>query len=288
MNQSRKEPRCNRATRAFTLIELLVVVAIIGILISMLLPAVQMVRETARRTNCSSNLAQLGLAIHNYEFAREKLPSGVTNPEGPILNQETGIHVSFLVDLLPYIEQRAAAENFDRSLGAYAPANAKVRDLRIALYECPSSGFYDYEGPHGLSNYAGCHSGVETPIDKGNNGLLYLNSSVALSDIFDGASNTILLGEMLPWKDSLGWVSGTRASLRNCSRLYGYLEYEELFEKNNLKVDDVGGFASKHPAGINVCLADGSVHLFQRFFDPKVLTYLGDRADAQMLGHFLD
>ena len=107
--ESLSVPRLRR-TRGFTLVELLVVIAIIGILIGMLLPAVQAVREAARRTHCANNLAQIGIALHGYEFAQEEFPAGVTNPTGPVTSDEVGIDVSFLVEILPHIEQMGESQ----------------------------------------------------------------------------------------------------------------------------------------------------------------------------------
>src|SRR5215210_2966360 len=113
--------------RAFTLVELLVVIAIIGILVALLLPAIQAAREAARRTNCVNNEVQVALAIHNYEFHFETLPPGVTNPAGPIRSEPEGNHVGWIVRILPYMEEIVLWKHFDASLGAYAPANAQVR-----------------------------------------------------------------------------------------------------------------------------------------------------------------
>src|SRR5437868_11689079 len=89
-----------RRTAGFTLVELLVVIAIIGILVALLLPAVQSAREAARHTTCVNNEVQLALAIHNYEFHFETLPPGVINPTGPIRNEPQGIHVSWIARIL--------------------------------------------------------------------------------------------------------------------------------------------------------------------------------------------
>src|SRR5210317_1079102 len=98
---------------AFTLVELLVVIAIISILVALLLPAVNAAREAARRTQCKNNVAQLGLALHNYEMAHENLPPGVVNPTGPIRSVPEGNHTSWTVQILPMIEEAAAYARFD-------------------------------------------------------------------------------------------------------------------------------------------------------------------------------
>src|SRR5262245_34504487 len=106
--------------RGFTLVELLVVIAIIGVLVALLLPAVQAAREAARRVACVNNVTQLNLALHSHEFHYEALPAGVTNPDGPIRNEPQGVHVSWIVKILPYMEQNPIFRKFDQAAGAYA------------------------------------------------------------------------------------------------------------------------------------------------------------------------
>ena len=121
-----------RGPRGFTLVELLVVIAIIGVLVALLLPAVQAAREAARRTACLNNVTQLNLAIHNFEFHFESLPPGVTNADGPIRNEPKGTHVSWIVTILPYFEQNALAKHFDQAAGwaRYGPPDSMVLGLR--------------------------------------------------------------------------------------------------------------------------------------------------------------
>ncbi|MEM9409492.1 MAG: DUF1559 domain-containing protein [Planctomycetota bacterium] len=272
---------------AFTLVELLVVIAIIGILIGMLLPAVQSVRETARRCACASNLAQLGLATHNYEYSMETLPPGVINPNGPIPAVELGQHTSFLVLLLPYIEQSAIANNFDVKLGAYAPANAQARAKEIELFLCPSFFIYcNDSGTAGATNYAGCHHGTEASIDADNNGVLFLNSSLAYDEIADGGSNTIMIGEFMPHGYTLGWASGTRSSLRNSSGIERTKDWRLAEKMPPPPTNVVGGFGSFHPGGAQFCFAGGEVKFLSTMIDTKLLNNLGDRADGKMLDRF--
>ena len=116
-----------RQSAGFTLVELLVVIAIIGILVALLLPAVQSAREAARRVSCLNNVVQLNLAVHSYDFHFEHLPAGVINPDGPIRSEPQGKHVSWIVQILPYMEQNQLARRFDQEAGAYADKNSQVR-----------------------------------------------------------------------------------------------------------------------------------------------------------------
>jgi prepilin-type N-terminal cleavage/methylation domain-containing protein len=297
--ETQEKIRLIKRRTGFTLVELLVVIAIIGILISMLLPAVQSVREAARRTACVNNLAQIGIALHNYEFAQEVFPPGVQNSFGPITHDRNGEDVSFFVELLTHLEQRGIALNFDKKLGAYAEANQPACVMKIPTLHCPSFG-YGYndlsESDPGKSNYAGCHHGTEAPIDVDNNGILFLNSRISFADILDGSSNTILVGEMLPARNSLGWASGTRATLRNTDVMananfgFGARDTDILAHLDELETvpadGPVGGFGSMHPGVTNFCLASGAVTSLIHDIDAKVFQNLGNRADLEMMGEF--
>lgn len=232
MNAHRKQ--------GFTLVELLVVIVIIGILISMLLPAVNAAREAARRTNCVNHLTQIGLALANYESAHGVYPPGTLDPKGPIRNGPSGRHLSWIAQVLPYIEEGVAYKQLDLAAGAYAPQNAEVRRVCLEMFLCPSSSSGYHNDVWYVSNYAGCHHDVEGPIDADNHGVFFLNSRVARSDVTDGLSHTIFVGEKLTAEDDLGWLSGTPSSLRNTGA--------PLNDKTRLKtgMGFVGGNSGTH------------------------------------------
>jgi prepilin-type N-terminal cleavage/methylation domain-containing protein len=203
-----------RPRRGFTLIELLVVVAIIAILMALVMPAVQQAREVARRAQCKHRLMQLSLALYNYQMAFEVFPAGVANADGPIKTEEQGYHVGWLVPLLPYLDEQNVAKKFDLSVSVYDPKNAAPRDHLLSSLVCPTA--LRVPGlAHPASSYAGSHHDVEAAIDADNRGVLFRNSALRTSDLTDGATYTLLLGEKLIEAGDLGWTSGTRATLRN-------------------------------------------------------------------------
>jgi prepilin-type processing-associated H-X9-DG protein len=190
---------------------LLVVIAIIGILVALLLPAIQAAREAARRIQCSQQLAQSIIAVHNYQTAFGVYPPGTLEKQGPIQNHAKGYHHGWITQILPYMEQKNAFNHLDRTVGVYDKKNAPVRGLTIDMLICPSQA----AATQGYSSYAAVHHDVEAPIDVNNNGVFFLNSRVMYEDITDGSAYTLFIGEKIIEPGDLGWMSGTRATLRN-------------------------------------------------------------------------
>lgn len=285
--------------RGFTLVELLVVIAIIGILVALLLPAVQAAREAARRMQCTNNLSQIILAVQNYDMAFRAYPPGSTNKTGPIVNLPEGYHHNWVSQILPYIEENNTFNHIDFGVGVYDEKNATVRKVVMPIFLCPSDGG-GYQGKDiALTNYAGCQNDVETPIDVNNNGIFFLNSAVRYRDVTDGASHTIFVGERtLPRNGAtsptdLGWMSGTRATLRNTGQQInsnmpnrmGRMGSPQQQEAENTENPDlfVGGYSSYHPGGANFAFGDGSVHFLSENLDLESLEQLANRADGKLI-----
>ncbi len=218
----------------FTLVELLVVIAIIGILVSMLLPAVQSVREAARRTVCKNNLKQLGLALHNHESAFGKFPPGfvseVTGPWPGGSNDpvpEIGPGWNMLAMLLPQLEQAALHQQIDFTLPITDPVNQIARSTNVPVYRCPSDSWNEPVSvwPRSIgindlasTSYVGVLGGAD-PSGNGPtgsylaryeepnfNGMFHRNEAIKHGDITDGTSNTIGLGERASMFSPNGWA----------------------------------------------------------------------------------
>ena len=206
----------------FTMIELLVVMGIIGVLLSLLLPAVQNARESANRMQCQNNLKQVGLALHHYEGTYHRFPPGyVSNPDDPAMSpvdpqfNDAGPGWSWMTCLLPFTELDSLYNSLDLRLPCYDPANAAAVAAPIKIFRCPS----DFGGNNpaygdtvnvvdinenvlavfGRSNYV-ANVGSSTlwcswPVTLQPNGVMYRNSKIGIADITDGLSNTVFVGE---------------------------------------------------------------------------------------------
>jgi prepilin-type N-terminal cleavage/methylation domain-containing protein len=204
--------RIRSSRRGFTLVELLVVIAIIGVLVGMMLPAVQGMREMARRSTCQQNLIGLGYALAAYHERQLHYPVGTLNPSGPIMSKPEGYHHNWLAALLPHMDAALVAERIDTNQSVYAAQNDAVRFLHLVPLACPSASNVDRH----TTCYAGIHHSLEAPIDEDNNGVFVLNRATRNHDIRDGLSYTLFVGEKLTDPSlELGWISGTRSSLRN-------------------------------------------------------------------------
>lgn len=210
--------RSNR--KGFTLVELLVVIAIIGILIALLLPAVQAARESARRSQCNNNLKQIGLALHDYHDTFKRLPAsdaGVWNATGSLTNTD----ISDLARVLPYLEQMNVYQLIRFDLKWNDPLNAAAAAQRVNVFMCPSDSAGQVPVTYGPNNYY-CNQGTQIlfggvpPTNPTNpnfgmppaDGVFYTNSFIPFAEILDGLSNTAAVAEKVTgdWNNGLATV----------------------------------------------------------------------------------
>jgi prepilin-type N-terminal cleavage/methylation domain-containing protein/prepilin-type processing-associated H-X9-DG protein len=215
--------------RGFTLIELLVVIAIIAVLIGLLLPAVQKVREAAARAKCTNNLKQIGLALHNYHDSNQRFPAGYvdgnTDPASTPDN-DVGPGWGWAAFLLPYVEQGSVYNQINFSQPVGTGINAQVSQVQLPVFLCPSDAYtqtvpvYDSSFTNPIAqvapgNYLGCNGwaecfsngglalvtdpgagdGLDGPPPPNSVGLFYRNSRTTFGSVADGLSNTIFVGE---------------------------------------------------------------------------------------------
>ncbi|MDR0391640.1 MAG: DUF1559 domain-containing protein [Planctomycetaceae bacterium] len=206
----------------FTLVELLVVIAIIGILIALLLPAVQAAREAARRMTCSNQIRQLALAAHNHCDANDQnLPYGTDAT--PISSTNSGRRYSFILPMLPFIEQNALYDNIMQTVASQYSWTNSNRSNKIANLTCPSDGEITKWGTSncGRGNYV-CSAGDYAlfPLENRNSstdadsfysrGTFQPQRSLTLTGINDGTSNTVLISERLSFQTNKVYSSGTK------------------------------------------------------------------------------
>jgi len=267
-----------RDSEGFTLVELLVVIAIIGILIALLLPAVQAAREASRRTQCRNNLKQLGIACHSYCNAKKVLPPGYTAAAGTTADATTP-GWGWAAYLLPNLDETPLYQQIDF---AQPLENQSAIQVRIPVLLCPSDN--PAGGPFEVTDdalkvicsaapasYAATVGSDASEVDDMLcNGVFYRNSKTRMSDITDGASKTVFLGERA-WADTKGiWAGAPNTAVTRPGESNPWQTATApapclvLAHNNwvNITTDSDGGlddFSSKHPGGVNVLLGDGSV-----------------------------
>lgn len=273
----------------FTLVELLVVIAIIGVLVALLLPAIQSAREAARRTQCLNNLKQLGVASHNYASAEKHLPPGSvakTYP-GEITHPQTFYRWSALAQLLPYLENQAVRDLLDLSLPLYmpgagypvAPRNKAGVAQVLPEFLCPSDRGQIVKANWGPTNYVACAgsgTGGGTPFDT--DGVYYVNSAVTFAKISDGSSRTAAISESLlgedSQKDSKSAFVGASPE-RNYKFALGFADVADLTDGacNSAKTyNSIMGNAND-PRGFAWCSGEYRCALYNHYYTPNAANF---------------
>ncbi|EAQ79961.1 DUF1559 domain-containing protein [Blastopirellula marina] len=293
---------------AFTLVELLVVIAIIGVLIALLLPAVQQAREAARRMSCSNNMKQLGLAMHNYHDTFGSFPFGFI---GDPPEMATHRRICWMQTILPFIEQNALSDAFKADTEVYTQnVPDSIQEVVIEGLLCPSEANRDATGGNSVAGFQGNYV-VNTGDDQMHrydplDGLFFSKSSLGFRDTVDGTSNTLLYGETIKrpgtgaWGASGGywgggaWGSHGFTTLESPNTTVADRNYScktTTFKKAPCTATGVShelqNFSrSYHPGGVMVTLADGSTRFIAETVNLSTWQALSTRAGGEVLGEY--
>ncbi len=305
------------ARRAFTLVELLVVIAIIGVLVALLLPAVQAARESARRMRCQNNLKQIGLASHSFHDVTGELPKAFSPTTG----------LSWHVYILPYLEQQALFNQFDTTTVNNSHGGPSRNDPHglniIQAYQCTSCPvkrqlfnppnntngptdlipantgnpaavphYYGVNGPRGATYPVG--TGLHEGVPAATSGIFQRDGTIRMARVTDGTSNTVMVAEM-------SWVSGQYGT-RYRTWVRGGDEYagtvagrpsfvvsgrnvtnpiNAIFSANLMVPYNDMPFGSMHPGGMNACLGDGSVRFLSQNLSMSTYRAIASRDEGE-------
>ena len=271
-----------RAARAgFTLVELLVVIAIIGILISLLLPAVQAAREAARRMSCSNNLRQIGIGLHNYHSALGCFAQGgievrsLRNSDGSVMYPQ-GRQFAWSALILPHIEQAPLHDAIDFGKPFDDPANQQAAEQVVTTYICPSTPRTSYlnEG-RGATDYGGIYGQRIVPPRDPPNGCMLYDRPVRIRDVTDGTSHTLIVAEDAAWPDGQ-WINALNV-------------FDVAYQVNppsNAYTDLDNEIRSKHPGGANGLFCDGSVRFLPETMKTETLAAICTRDWGEVVEQF--
>ena len=273
-----------RYRKAFTLVELLVVIAIIGILVSLLLPAVNAAREAARMTTCKNRIRQTGLALIAYEGAHRTLPSGWVSDE-----PEGDPGWGWATKILPLIEEAALHESFNMSASIKDATNQTNRNAFLQIYSCPSDptpeivSLNTETGPAitvARANFVGAFGSNEIEDEPSNgNGVLFHNSKMPLKKIRDGLSKTFLVGERASRLGPSVWIGSISGVDEGMARIVGSTDHPP-----NSLAGHFDDFSSHHPTGAHFVMCDGSTRLFADDVDETVYQAMATRNGNEAVG----
>ena len=305
--------RSSRAHFGFTLVELLVVIAIIGLLVALLLPAVQASREGGRRSQCLNNLKQLGLALQTYADSQHRLPSASTSPVDAGVWDYAGnpaVHLhSWASLILPFLEDSSLHGIIDYHVSSLDPANRTTAAKVLSIYRCPSFDGFDYSQEakylaiadnFAIRNYVAIGAtdigklwGPGPDGKRRPDGTIYFQSETRLKDVTDGLSNTVVIAETRE-QNAAVWIDGTgaaavgrRFAVDNVPSYGGNelsLNYEPYYQWGDStdSIDSLYGPSSMHPGLVGHLFADGSARFIADSIDRAVYDALVTRAGGEV------
>jgi prepilin-type N-terminal cleavage/methylation domain-containing protein/prepilin-type processing-associated H-X9-DG protein len=270
-------------SHGFTLVELLVVIVIIGVLFSILLPALHLTRETARRAGCLNNLRQMGIGLKGYHNINRSYPRGCTEPR----RRNEGRQLAWSAYLLPYIDQQPLFDQIDFEKPFCAPENEKAAAVIVPVYICPSApegselreGWTCPSAPEEIKRRTGrgpCqYGGIYGERIKGRNdpptGVMLYDRAVKEAEIRDGTSQTLVISEDSQYDDGQ-WING-----RNI--------FDQAYLINQAP-DFENDIRSEHPGGANGLFCDGSARFLSETMDEDTLAAICTRAGGENVGDY--
>lgn len=290
--------------KGFTLIEMLVVIAIISLLVGLLLPAVQQARDAARRTQCKNNMRQQGLSLFNYHDAFRLFPPGYLYRPGQSKENAAGFGWGAMI--LPFLDQTALYRQFNWDVAIWDVANANQRTASLATFKCPSdsvssNGFLEM-GPapekYAMASYVACFGPPDLDAaPEQRDGMFSRNSRTQASEVTDGLSNTLMVGERMngPFRTAVSrsphnsyqttWAGAVR-QWDDPSDDHGHMVLFQTGHAPNSPLSDERDVSARHIGFAQFLLADGSVRIIGENIDFGVYQNLSTRAGGEIIAEY--